>query len=150
MVDVLNIQDLPAKLQARITLSDNGCWIVAVNGAARYGQFKIGDERWLIHRYIYTQVHGPIPDGLEIDHLCRATRCVNPAHLEAVTPLENTARSHGNASKTECPQGHPYTPDNTYNGSANRKHRLCRICTLERQADWRRRHPGYISPSRRK
>lgn len=149
MEDVITLDDLPPRLQARITVSDNGCWIVAVNGEHPYAQIKIGEKRWLVHRFVYTLEHGSIPDGMEIDHLCRVTRCANPAHLEAVTPLENTARSHGNVAKTECPQGHPYTDENTYN-SGRRKHRQCRTCVLERQADWRRRNPGYISPSRRK
>jgi hypothetical protein len=48
----------------------------------------------LIHRKHYEQFKGPIPDGLEIDHTCRNTRCVNPEHLEAVTHAENLRRRY--------------------------------------------------------
>lgn|SRR5438270_7935452 len=51
--------------------------------------------RDLVHRVVYTITHGPIPDGLTIDHLCRNRRCANPAHLEAVTMKENYERGEG-------------------------------------------------------
>lgn len=92
-----------------------------------YGYF--GSRR--AHRYSYELHFGPIPAGLYLDHLCHSRdltcragdncphrRCVNPAHLEAVTPRENTVRGLSaaglNAFKTHCLRGHEFTPENTY------------------------------------
>lgn len=80
----------------------------------------------LAHRFFYEHFIGEIPEGLEIDHLCHNTICVNPAHLEAVTHSENLRREHAFRPKTHCPQGHEYTPENTYKTPSGK--RQCRIC----------------------
>jgi len=79
------------------------------------------------HRIAYTLSVGPIPDGLELDHLCRNPSCVNALHLEPVTHAENVRR--GGAAITHCKYGHEYTPENTIvettrTGSC----RKCRTC----------------------
>ncbi|WP_338185886.1 HNH endonuclease signature motif containing protein [Jatrophihabitans sp.] len=73
------------------------CWTwTGVRHRTRgYGRFYVGGRggRYVqAHRWSYEHFVGPIPDGLEIDHLCAVTSCVNPAHLEAVTPDENKRR----------------------------------------------------------
>jgi hypothetical protein len=50
-------------------------------------------QRMMAHRWHYRQIIGPIPEGLQLDHLCRVRSCVNPDHLEPVTPKENTRRA---------------------------------------------------------
>jgi hypothetical protein len=83
------------------------------------------------HRVAYELLVGPIPDGMHLDHLCRTPACVNPAHLEPVTPRVNSLRgvsfSAVNATKETCPAGHPYSADNTYL-SPTKRNRLCRTC----------------------
>jgi hypothetical protein len=70
-----------------------GCWVwtASLNNMG-YPRFNAGDREMLAHRFAYEDVVGPIPDGLELDHLCRRPVCVNPAHLEPVTHRENMRR----------------------------------------------------------
>jgi hypothetical protein len=71
------------------------CWIWQLKLSARtgYGIVRVAGRDWLAHRWYYEQANGPIEDGLQLDHLCRVRECVNPAHMEPVTPQENTRRS---------------------------------------------------------
>ena len=110
------------------------CWLWAASINSRgYGQFKMDGRSWQAHRIAYELQVGPIPDGLQIDHLCRVRACVNPDHLEAVSQEENIRRGEGvavaNAIKTHCPQGHPYDEANTYIYHGARQ---CRACSAAR------------------
>lgn len=70
-----------------------GCWEwIATRITGGYGQFYANGRVHAAHRWIYAQMRGPIPPGYQIDHLCRRPSCVNPDHLEAVTPSENMRR----------------------------------------------------------
>lgn len=118
----------------------NGCieWQAGTNGDG-YGVFHpfttTTNKKVYAHRWSYEQKHGPIPEGMHLDHLCRNTLCVNPDHLEAVTPRVNLLRGVGfsatNAKKTHCPQGHPYSGDNLRINS-NTGGRICKACSRER------------------
>ena len=107
-----------------------------------YGRFGL-DRRhssFLAHVFAYDIVNGPIPKGLELDHLCRNHSCVNPAHLEAVTHRENIRRgdmrsNNANIRKSNCPKGHPYEGHNVLRYSGERR---CRICKNEQQRMLRR------------
>ena len=87
-----------------------------------YGRFR---DRILAHRWAWLEANGPIPQGLELDHLCRVPPCINPAHMEPVTHAENMRRS-APAMRTRCIHGHPYDETNTYIDP--RGGRRCRIC----------------------
>ncbi len=82
-----------------------------------YVDVKINGRSYKAHRVIYEWIKGSIPEGLELDHLCRDRSCVNPWHLEPVTHLENIRRGLGgqnSRAKIHCPQGHPYDEENTW------------------------------------
>lgn len=96
----------------------DGCWLWGASKYPKgYGMFRFAGRPMQAHRFAYELVVGPIPDGLQIDHLCRVRHCVNPSHLEAVSNRENTLRGVGatavNAAKTHCERGHEFTPENT-------------------------------------
>jgi hypothetical protein len=113
------------------------CWHWTAGKHNGYGQFSLGGRKgrmYYAHRVAYEWLVGPIPEGLQLDHLCRNRACVNPDHLEPVSQQENILRGEGgqnHAVKTHCPQGHEYAGDNLYvrpDGG-----RQCRACTREHQ-----------------
>jgi len=88
-----------------------------------------GKTLGMAHRFTYIATYGPIPDGLEIDHLCRNRACARPDHLEAVTHFENIQRIW--RTQTHCVNGHEFNAENTYFYGPTRQ-RKCRVCARER------------------
>lgn len=117
-----------------------GCWIWAAgrNGDG-YGAMWVHGRQRPAHRVAYELLVGPIPTGLHIDHICRNKACVNPDHLEPVTPRENFLRgvspSAAAARRTCCIRGHEYTPENTIYA---RGQRTCRECKRAHNRVWMR------------
>ena len=106
-------------------------------GTHGYGVVRMDGRQWLTHRLAYTLATGPIASDLQIDHLCRNTKCGAPSHLEAVTARVNTLRSTAlsaqRAQQTECQHGHPFTPENTYSRPDRLEARMCRTCMRRRE-----------------
>lgn len=114
------------------------CWTwTAALRPDGYGAFNAGGKAVRSHVWAWEQEHGPVPEGLELDHLCRRPSCVRPSHLEAVTHAENSRRGLAGkyqAERTHCPAGHAYDEANT---RVRPRGRACRACGNE--ADRRRR-----------
>jgi HNH endonuclease len=135
------------------------CWIW--QGAPKqegYGTFYYEGRQQYAHRISYQWSVGPIPDGLQIDHLCRVHICVNPAHLEPVTNRENSLRGSGPRLTAErgravkkCKNGHEFTEENTYwSQRANGKwRRHCKQCWKDRtNRNYQRARDGEYTPQR--
>lgn len=125
----------------RVRLQPNGCWTIGAYAETNYSWIMLEDgTQQLGHRFAYEFLIGPIPEGLQLDHLCRRPHCVNPDHLEPVTPRENYLRGISpaavNATKMECRRGHPFDEQNTY---VYRGRRHCKACQRERVRDFRAR-----------
>lgn len=130
---------LRRRLLSHIEHAANGCWIwLRAKRPEGYGTLDAAVEgkkyqTHAAHRVSYIVFRGPIPSGLEIDHLCRQPSCINPDHLEVVTRRENVLRSRSfaaiNSRKKSCKSGHPLSGENLYlrpNGA-----RVCRTCQRE-------------------
>lgn len=146
-------QPVIPRFMAKVEQTDT-CWLwkawVEKNG---YGRFWLDGRQHGAHRIAYELFKGPIPDGLEIDHLCRVKHCVNPEHLEPVTTAENIRRMTRHRTpyqslRRECPNGHPYE-ENTATRTEGRRCLTCkqeanrayyernRELTIERARQWR-------------
>lgn len=129
---------------SRVRMADgfDGCW----EWTGPISERGYGVANGQAHRTVYELLVGPIPEGLQLDHLCHNEdltceggaiclhrRCVNPMHLEPVTNQENALRSRLtlasiNSAKTHCPSGHEFTPENTAIYGSKQPGRYCRQC----------------------
>lgn len=139
--DVLPHGTPAERLWAKVDRSagPDACWPFMGQRTRGYGSLRVsGTARAMAHRLAYELTVGPIPDGLQIDHLCAYPPCCNPTHLEPVSAQENVRRER--ERRGQCPMGHPYnsTHVSVWGGA-----RYCRTC---RNA--RRRKPGGRGPYR--
>lgn len=149
---------MPAKMTRerfmfRVSIDTNGCWVWPLLRRDGYGQTCVGidgrTERFP-HRVAWFLFRGSLPPtGMQLDHTCRVRACVNPDHLEVVTPLVNIMRSSGvtaeNARKTHCHKGHEFTPENTIiDYPKGKRRRTCRSCGRDATARYvvRRKEAG--------
>lgn len=138
------------RIKAHLSMNADGCWL---HGLAKdrdgYGAISERGKSKRAHIVMYESVHGKVPLGLQLDHLCRVRCCVNPDHLEPVTGSVNIRRGIGprlggirlqainaerNAKRTHCPHGHAYTADNCMYHHGLRE---CRTCNRNRSRAWR-------------
>lgn len=127
---------LPRHIRRNIQGDDNGCWLwTRSKSRDGYGWASLDDKTWQAHRLIYVLLRGNPPDGLVLDHLCRVRHCVNPEHLEPVTPRENLKRGETPTGATECPKGHPLTQIKW-----QRRCLICRDAYVEGRREYMRRY----------
>lgn len=124
------------------------CWLWGIEHSMTvegYGQFWLDGAMRKAHRVAYEALVGPIPEGLELDHVkergCQGPSCVNPAHMEPVTQAENVRRRGATLGSTWAgglcrKQLHDITnPQNVASNSAGK--RTCRLCRDARMMSWR-------------
>ena len=133
-----------ARFMAKVVKVPSGCWLwSASRDGDGYGMFSGRPDGGSIRAHIWAYEYhiGPVPIGHQLDHLCRKRSCVNPAHLEPVTPRENALRGDTvyaiNAAKSTCKRGHEFTDENTYITSGGG--RSCRACMQTHRANYENR-----------
>lgn len=125
--------DLQEKIKANVVIDESGCWLWQKSKrSSGYGQICFDGRIEYVHRVSYEVFVGPIPEGQEIDHLCRVRHCANPKHLEPVSHADNIRRSDAvmgvNHRKTSCSNGHPFDEKNTRHKNGRR---YCRACDAD-------------------
>jgi hypothetical protein len=117
--------EIPRHIKRNIELGDEGCWLWKRSKSKDgYGWASLGNKTFQAHRLVYRLVKGSLSDGLVLDHLCRVRHCVNPSHMEEVTPRENIKRSELTPTGAKkCRLGHDFI----FNG----RQRRCLVCLNE-------------------
>jgi hypothetical protein len=139
-VDMGNAIPPMQRFMALVTKTADGHWMWNGHGVGTKSTrprfrhtIRAKDPQAYAHRWIYEQMVGPIPDGYEVDHVCKVGMCVNPDHLEAVTPEENQRRER----LAVCKNGHTQTDENSMFDKQGRR-RGCKICDRDRAREYYR------------
>lgn len=141
--DMPNALTLPPKVQGIDHSDPNACWLVPTRRKDGYSTaYDVFEKRQRpTHCIVYERLVGRVPNGLELDHLCRVRNCVNPSHLEPITHRENVLRGKtiaaARAAQTHCVNGHPLSGENLF-----RQHsggRRCRTCNANSKRRWEKR-----------
>lgn len=138
------LEDL-ARFHKGYNVAESGCWewvkCKDVNG---YGMIGVGsrvNKSFKVaraHKWAYEMLVGLVPDGMELDHLCRNRHCVNPSHLEPVSHKENIRRGINlNRERFMCVAGHPLSGDNLYLAPSGK--RQCKECQRRRSREYGKR-----------
>lgn len=130
-------------ISERCRETPEGCWEWTPNLKPNgYGRLQVGGregKEFYAHRFSYAAFNGPVPGGLQVDHLCRNRACCNPDHLEAVSCRENLMRGQtltaSRAAQTHCMHGHEFTTENIRRSKNGTRH--CRTCDLRRARESR-------------
>jgi hypothetical protein len=134
---VTTADDLRTYIEERLITPRHDCRIWANACDRGYGRIYLDGSAQRVHRVMWELKHGPIPDGLTIDHLCRVRNCVNTEHMELVTAAENGKRAKqfrraANQTLSRlCRNDHEYTPENTVIDYRGR--RCCIACLADRR-----------------
>ena len=127
----MNIETILERLEP---IPECGCYVwTGGDSGIGYGSVWFNGRPRRVHRVVYEHFNGPIPEGMQIDHLCRNRACSNVHHLEVVTNQENCLR--GKQRITHCPSGHMYSQENTrIKSDSGSKYRVCKACTKVKNA----------------
>jgi hypothetical protein len=137
-------QRLPDRFWSKcIPEPNSGCWLwIGARHKRGYGQMAWTGGNVRAHKIAWEVANGNVASGLELDHFtCSTPECCNPAHLRAVTHLENIARARTGwrqqAERTHCKHGHEFSPENTYLVDGKYPERQCRTCKHARYLTYR-------------
>lgn len=116
------------------------CWLWTAAVHQGYGRFRLGGANLRAHVVAYELLVGPVPAGLEIDHLCRVRNCVNPAHMEPVSHGENVRRGNIDRAidRLTCRRGHPFSGGNLTIRRSDGA-RICKACGRDKTRRYRAR-----------
>jgi hypothetical protein len=129
-----------ARFWAKVRKQDDGCWVWTGYTRKGYGRVRRLNRNWQAHYLPWCAINGPVPDGLELDHVCHNPNvcpggecqhraCVRPDHVRPVPHADNVR----GAIKDRCPAGHEYTAENSYLSPSEKGGRACRTCRSDRR-----------------